>query len=129
LADLLGNVKNCNVSVREWKDDVVFLHKIVPGRTDKSYGIHVARLAGIPKSILKRSREILEELESSFAREAHAPQLAGPAVEQSGGQMMLFDNMPQDPLLDKLREIDIDNLTPIQAINLLQEIKDELEKR
>ncbi|MCP4712333.1 MAG: DNA mismatch repair protein MutS, partial [Planctomycetes bacterium] len=129
LADLLGNVNNFNVSVREWKDEVVFLHKIVAGRTDKSYGIHVARLAGIPKGILKRSREILEELESSFAREAHAPQLAGSAAEESGGQMLLFDNLPSDPLLEKLREVDINNLTPMQAINLLQEIKDELEHR
>ncbi len=129
LADLLGNVKNCNVAVREWKDEVVLLHKIVPGRTDKSYGIHVARLAGIGKPIIKRSREILEELESSFAREAHAPQLAGPLTDQSNGQMLLFDNVPPDPLLEKLRQIDINNLTPLQAINLLQEIKDELENR
>jgi DNA mismatch repair protein MutS len=129
LADLLGNVKNCNVAVREWKDEVVFLHKIVPGRTDKSYGIHVARLAGIGKPIIKRSREILEELESSFAREAHAPQLAGRLAEQSNGQLPLFDNLPPDPLLEKLRQADINNLTPIQAINLLQEIKNELENR
>ncbi|MHC5075607.1 MAG: DNA mismatch repair protein MutS, partial [Planctomycetota bacterium] len=60
LAELFGNVKNCNVAVREWMDEVVFLHKIVPGGTDKSYGIHVAKLAGIPKSILERSLEILE---------------------------------------------------------------------
>ena len=129
LADLLKNVKNLNVAVREWKDEVVFLHKIVPGRTDKSYGIHVAQLAGVPKTIIKRSQEILEELESSFAREAHAPQIAGSLADQAEGQMTLFDLAPPDPLLEKLRQTDLNNLTPLQAINLLNEIKSELENR
>ncbi|MBN2377698.1 MAG: DNA mismatch repair protein MutS [Sedimentisphaerales bacterium] len=129
LADLLKNVENFNVAVREWKDEVVFLHKIIPGRTDKSYGIHVARLAGIPNGIVKRSNEILQELESTFAREAHAPQLAGPLADQSDGQLLLFDAAPPDPMLEKLREVDLNNLTPLQAINLLNEIKTELENR
>ena len=68
LAELFTNVKNCNVAVREWMDEVVFLHKILPGGTDKSYGIHVAKLAGVPKPILARSAEILEELEATFAK-------------------------------------------------------------
>ncbi|UCF17647.1 MAG: DNA mismatch repair protein MutS, partial [Phycisphaerales bacterium] len=62
LSELFENVKNCNVAVREWMDEVVFLHKILPGGTDKSYGIHVAKLAGVPATILERSKEILEEL-------------------------------------------------------------------
>ncbi|GAI45888.1 unnamed protein product, partial [marine sediment metagenome] len=66
----------CNVAVREWAGEVVFLHRILPGGTDKSYGIHVAKLAGIPKSILERSAEILEELESTFAKEATSEHLA-----------------------------------------------------
>jgi DNA mismatch repair protein MutS len=130
LADMLGNVKNLNVAVREWKDDVVFLHKIVQGRADKSYGIHVAKLAGIPVKILNRSKEILEELENSFSREAHMPQLGGRLEKQNDdGQLLLFDNTPPDPLLEKLRQIDINNLTPMQAINLLGEIKKELAGR
>jgi len=128
LADMLTNVMNLNVAVREWKDEVVFLHKIVPGRTDKSYGIHVARLAGIPKNVLKRSNEILEELESNFSREAHVPQLGG-RLETPHGQQLLFDASPPDPVLEKLRQTDLNNLTPIQAINLLNEIKSELENR
>ncbi|MCU0914863.1 MAG: DNA mismatch repair protein MutS, partial [Planctomycetes bacterium] len=75
LAELFGNIRNCNVAVREWMDEVVFLHRILPGGTDKSYGIHVAKLAGIPKPILARSKEILEELESAFAKEAKAERL------------------------------------------------------
>jgi len=130
LADMLGNIRNLNVAVREWKDEVVFLHKIVRGRADKSYGIHVAKLAGIPAKILNRSKEILEELENNFSREAHMPQLGGRLEKQNDdGQLLLFDNAPPDPLLEKLREIDIDNLTPMQAINLLGEIKKELADR
>ncbi|RKY10785.1 MAG: DNA mismatch repair protein MutS, partial [Planctomycetota bacterium] len=70
LAELLVNVKNCNVAVREWAGEVVFLHKILPGGTDKSYGIHVAKLAGIGKDIVARSAEILADLEATFTKEA-----------------------------------------------------------
>jgi DNA mismatch repair protein MutS len=73
LAELLTNVKNCNVAVREWAGEVVFLHKIIPGGTDKSYGIHVAKLAGLPRSITERSAEIMGDLESTFAREVEGP--------------------------------------------------------
>ena len=126
LADLLTNVKNCNVAVREWKNDVVFLHKITPGRTDKSYGIHVARLAGMPPAVLTRSTEILEELESSFAREAHVPQIGGRLEADHNTQPLLFDTSPEDPIRQRLSEIDLNNLTPIEAINLLSEIKKDL---
>ncbi|MBN2843369.1 MAG: DNA mismatch repair protein MutS, partial [Sedimentisphaerales bacterium] len=130
LCELYDNVKNYNVAVREWKDDVVFLHKILKGRTDKSYGIHVARLAGMPQSIISRSKEILQELESNFSREAHRPQLTGKlGKKDTAGQMLLFSNQPTDPLLIKLKNIDMDNLTPMQAINLLHEIKSDLEAR
>ncbi len=130
LSELYDNVKNYNVAVREWKDDVVFLHKILKGRTDKSYGIHVARLAGLPKEIISRSNEILQELESNFSKEAHRPELAGKlGKKDSVGQMALFNNHPPDPLLEKLKQVDLDNLTPLQAINLLHEIKTDLENR
>jgi len=128
LADLLPNVKNYNVAVREWKDDVVFLHKIVSGRTDRSYGIHVAHLAGIPKPILRRSGEILEELESNFAREAHVAQIGGRLeAARPDGQLPLFDAVPLDTLREKLADVNPDTLTPIQALNLLQELKSELD--
>ena len=129
LADLLPNVRNFNVAVREWKDEVVFLHKIVPGRTDKSYGIHVARLAGVPRPILERAGQILDELENSFAREAHAPTIAGALAPAADDQRLPFDTPPPDAILEKLRATDLNNLTPLQAINLLHEIKSDLEKR
>ncbi len=130
LSDLYDNVKNYNVAVREWKEDVVFLHKIIKGRTDKSYGIHVARLAGMPKGIIDRSNEILLEIQSTFVKEAHGPELAKKAGKiEDSGQMMLFNNQPPDPLLLKLKDVDVNNLTPLQAINLINEIKIELESR
>jgi DNA mismatch repair protein MutS len=127
LAELLVNVKNCNVAVREWMDEVVFLHKILPGGTDKSYGIHVAKLAGIPKTILDRSKEILGELENTFQKEASGDKLTKQRTkEPESGQ--LFDQKEKD-VLEKLKSLDVNNLTPIQAINLLNEIKDFLKKQ
>jgi DNA mismatch repair protein MutS len=127
MAGLLVNVKNCNVAVREWMDEVVFLHKIVPGGTDKSYGIHVAKLAGIPKSILERSKEILSELENTFQKEAAGDKLTKQRTKEPDGAM-LFDQKEKD-VLEKLKGLDVNNLTPLGAINLLNEIKDFLKKQ
>ncbi|MCH9022150.1 MAG: DNA mismatch repair protein MutS, partial [Planctomycetes bacterium] len=131
LADLLDNVKNENVAVREWKDQVIFLHKIIPGRTDKSYGVHVARLAGIPQNVIERAEEILVELESNFSREAQLPQFtaADHRNKKSDGQM-LFDYDDSDAakmILKKIRDTDLNQLTPMQAVNFLQQIKEELD--
>jgi DNA mismatch repair protein MutS len=127
LAGLLVNVKNCNVAVREWMDEVVFLHKIVPGGTDKSYGIHVAKLAGIPKSITERSKEILEDLENTFQKEAGGEKLTKQRTKQADDDS-LFDQKQKD-VLERLKSLDVNNLTPIQAINLLTEIKDFLKTK
>ena len=124
LAELFKNVKNCNVAVREWMDEVVFLHKIIAGGTDKSYGIHVAKLAGVPKSILKRSNEILEELEATFAREATGDRLARHKTRQSDTNSLFVQK--HKSVLDKLASTDVNHLTPIEAINLLSRIKSDL---
>ena len=126
VAELFTNVKNCNVAVREWMDEVVFLHKILPGGTDKSYGIHVAKLAGVPKSILQRSAEILEELESTFAKEAASDRLARHKTKQPDKDSLFVQK--HKGVLDKLGAIDIDNLTPLEAINLLNQIKEEIDQ-
>ncbi|MHC4124216.1 MAG: DNA mismatch repair protein MutS [Planctomycetota bacterium] len=126
LAELFKNVKNFNVAVREWMDEVVFLHKILPGGTDKSYGIHVAKLAGIPKSILERSKEILEDLESTFAKEASGEHLAKHKTKQTDENILFLQK--HKTVLDKLGSIDVDNLTPIDAINMLNQIKKEINK-
>jgi len=127
LAELFTNVKNCNVAVREWMDEVVFLHKILPGGTDKSYGIHVAKLAGVPKSILDRSKEILEELESAFAKEATGEHLSRHKTKEPDRDLLFIQK--HKSVLDKLASTDVNNLTPIEAINLLNQIKNEIDEK
>jgi len=126
LAELFANVKNYNVAVREWMDEVVFLHKILPGGTDKSYGIHVAKLAGIPQRIVVRAREILEELESTFAREATGVRLSRHKTKEPQKDLLFIQK--HKSVLDKLAEIDVNRLTPIEAINLLSQIKQEMDE-
>ena len=127
LAELFTNVKNCNVAVREWMDEVVFLHKILPGGTDKSYGIHVAKLAGIPKSIVQRSKEILEELEATFQKEASGRHLAKHKTKKPPHDILFVEK--HKSVLDKLSSTDVDNLTPIDAINLLNQVKEEINEK
>lgn len=127
LAELFTNVKNCNVAVREWADEVVFLHKILPGGTDKSYGIHVAKLAGVPKSIVERSKEILEELENTFAKEATGSHLAKHKTKKPPQDILFVQK--HKSVLDKLGATDVNNLTPIDAINLLNQIKEEIDEK
>jgi len=126
LAELFTNVKNYNVAVREWAEEVVFLHRILPGGTDKSYGIHVAKLAGLPKSILERSKEILEELENTFAKEASGQHLAKHKTKTPDTDLLFVQQ--HKSVLEKLASTDINNLTPIEAINLLNQIKSQISK-
>jgi DNA mismatch repair protein MutS len=127
LAELFANVKNCNVAVREWMDEVIFLHKILPGGTDKSYGIHVAKLAGVPVSILGRSKEILEELESTFQKEATGEHLSRHKTKESDKDSLFVQK--HKSVLEKLASTDVNNLTPIEAINLLNKIKEEINEK
>ncbi len=124
LAELFANVRNLNVAVREWMDEVVFLHRILPGGTDKSYGIHVAKLAGIPKPILTRSQEILEDLEATFAKEATGESLARHKTKESEGDVLFVQK--HKSVIEKLAATDVNHLTPIEAINLLSQIKSEI---
>jgi len=112
LSDLLPGVRNYNVAVSESDGKVVFLHKIVPGGTDRSYGIHVAQLAGLPRPVIQRASEILTQLESSSGKAVRID----PAVPQ---QMALFPET--NPLLNDLRDIDLNGLSPIEALNKLYE--------
>ena len=125
LADLLTGVRNFNVAVRESQsgdgDGVVFLHKIVEGGASKSYGIHVAGLAGIPKTVIERSREILDELQRGFERESRTPQLTKKKTRDDS-QLALFRD-PGEALLEELRGMDPDKTTPIEALKRIQEWK------
>jgi DNA mismatch repair protein MutS len=112
LADLLPGVRNYNVAVSEADGKVVFLHKIVPGGADRSYGIHVAQLAGLPKPVIARATEIMAELEKTSGR---AVKISPHAAQQAA----LFPET--SPLLDELKEIDVNALSPIEALNKLFE--------
>ena len=114
LADLLPGVRNYNVAVSEAEGKVVFLHKIVPGGADRSYGIHVAQLAGMPRPVIQRANEILRELEASSGR---AVRLS----PETPRQLALFPET--NPLVEELKALDIHNLTPIEALNRLYEWK------
>jgi DNA mismatch repair protein MutS len=115
LASLLPRVKNYHVAVAEDEGRVVFLHRILPGGVDRSYGVHVAQLAGLPQAVIVRAQEILDELE-------RGDRGAGPArrVEAPSLQMALFNR--DDGLAKDLVALDVDSLTPLQAITKLYEL-------
>jgi len=128
LADATPGVVNFHVAAREWKDDIIFLRKIVPGRSDRSYGIQVARLAGLPKAVIDRAREILGALERDELARGGRPSVSGTASDPQR-QLALFQparDAKDDPLREKLAAIDVDQLTPIQALTLLAELKRDL---
>ncbi len=184
LAGLLPATANHNVAVREWQDQVVFLHKIVPGGTDKSYGIHVARLAGLPRPVIERSRQVLQQLEAQHVdeqgnsrlgdliaareeavAEAVAAQADGDGEGGSGGeqaaqsapageagsgaptgdasvadalaagprsvrrvrrpQLSLFED-PAEVVIAALRKLNLDQMTPLEALVKLKELKDQV---
>jgi DNA mismatch repair protein MutS len=113
LADQLPRVRNFHVAVREWNEEIIFLHKVRPGGTDRSYGIQVARLAGLPASVIERAKSILAELESARERvptEGRAP--------LGAAQLALFPVIPE-PVLADLAALDVTSLTPLGALNLL----------
>ena len=126
LADALPGVANFHVVVREWKDDIVFLRKVVPGRSDRSYGIQVARLAGLPPSVVQRAREILNGLERDELSRGGRPSLSGDGV-QNQHQMGLFQAAPagDDAVHRTLRSLDVNEITPMQALSLLAQLKHE----
>jgi DNA mismatch repair protein MutS len=130
LADALPGVVNAHVAAREWQDDIVFLHKIVPGRSDRSYGIQVARLAGMPPVVITRARAILEALEHDELTRGGRPSISGTPSEPQR-QLGLFQMPTADPAAEKLaqrlRDTDTNNLTPLHALSLLAELKKELE--
>jgi DNA mismatch repair protein MutS len=123
----LPGVKNLNVAVREWHDEVVFLHKIVEGAADKSYGIHVARLAGVPREVIERSKEILAQLEDEHLDAEGRAKIARPAKQphKTHQQLALF-GPAEHPLVDELRRLNLDAVTPIQAFQLIREWRERL---
>ncbi len=120
----LQGVRNYNVAVKEWNDQIVFLRKIVPGGTDKSYGIHVARLAGLPQKVIERAKDILNALEEGCIREEKLPKAELHGVASQGPQQLGLFQVGPDPIVLELKALDIDNMTPIEALNKLRKLKE-----
>ncbi len=120
-----SRVKNYNVTIKEVNNQVIFLRKLVRGGSEHSFGIHVARMAGMPPSVVKRANEILAELESSTQRQSLSKPVNKIGTHREGYQLSIFQL--EDPVLkqirDQIKKIDINNLTPIEALNKLNEIK------
>ena len=120
-----GRVKNYNVSVKEIDNKVIFIRKLVRGGSEHSFGIHVAKLAGMPKSVVGRANEILKELEGTRQNKTLAKPVKEIAKKREGMQLSIFQL--DDPVLkqirDEIKNIDISNLTPMEALNKLNEIK------
>ena len=131
LADLLPGVVNRTMAVREWEEKIVFLRRVIPGAADKSYGLHVARLAGLPRSVIERASEVLHNLESQQYDGIGRPRLARGAAGEAGApapaasQMSLF-TPPEEVVAGLLRDLDVERLTPLAALNLLHSLKSRL---
>ena len=130
LARTKKRVKNYTIAVKEWNDQIIFLRKLIPGGTSRSYGIQVARLAGIPDKVVQLAKKILERIES------HTPignSLAGfgecpPGVRNKPLQLDLFQPV-ENEILENLKSLDINVLTPIEALNLLKGLQDKFHKK
>ena len=125
MAKSLARVHNYNVSVKEVGNQVVFLRKLVPGGSEHSFGIHVARMAGMPPTIVKRADHVLKELEASSDKQVSRPNVSDINASKEGAQLTFFQL--DDPVLRQIRDrflnLDINNLTPIEALNMLNEIQ------
>ncbi len=129
LEDNLVGAINCNVAVREWEDQIVFLHRIVRGGTDRSYGSHVAQLAGIPPRVIDRSREILAELESNFSAVRRAPirTAVRTKAKKPDNQLTLFPMAdPADEVVEELRKFDPNAITPLDALKQIEKWRERL---
>jgi DNA mismatch repair protein MutS len=120
LSDRLDNVTSLHVSVREWGEEIIFLYRILPGRTDRSYGIHVAKIAGVPGETITRAEEVLEtiEVQTDTARVLDTAPPPAPA----DGQLGLFTEYVEHPVVGALREVDLNTLTPIEAFDVLRKL-------
>src|SRR6202521_993920 len=125
LAEQLSGVKNYHVSVKETGGSVVFLRRVEPGAADRSYGIEVAKLAGLPNEVVVRAREVLAEHESAERRLSEHLTPGSSSEPERPTQLTIFTPLSQ-PVLEKLREVDLDRLTPLEALNLLAELKKEI---
>ena len=133
----LSSVNNYCIAVKEKGDDIVFLRKIVKGGADKSYGIQVAKLAGVPDSVIERAKELVQELSdaditetvSEIAQEKKSKSKVQKYDQVDLEQMTLMDTVSDEDVLNELKEIEISTLTPIEALNVLNRLQNRLKNR
>ncbi len=127
LSEVLERVRNYHISVREWQDNVVFLHKIVPGATDQSFGIHVAKIAGVPMPVIERAKDVLLNLEKKELDRLVKERITGKLQKVHPSQKTLFPEDAElkvwDEIRDKLKEINISTITPLESMNILHYLK------
>jgi len=128
LSTILDGVKNYNIAVREWGDEIIFLRKILPGGTDKSYGIHVARLAGVPPEVIERAKSILSRLEADSINIAGAGPKKIKAKKPRQMQLALFGSLHEETI-DKLKSLRVEDMTPLEALMKLEELREEVRRR
>ena len=130
LALLFSGIKNFNIAVKEWGDEIIFLRKIVEGGTDKSYGIHVARLAGIPREVIQRARIILNNLEAATLDVNGKPKFAPLKTAQNNKQpaQLKFFLSKQDMVIEEIKKLETSRMSPLEALNKLDELKKKLEE-
>lgn len=126
LTDTLKQCVNWNVAVREDEDDVIFLHKIIPGSADKSYGIHVAQLAGVPRTVLDRAKVILHTLESDHIDDSGKTKVPERRTQKKREQQLSLFESEEHPILGELRQLNVDEMTPIAALQELHRLRGQL---
>lgn len=126
LSSIRQRVKNFNIAVKEWNDEIVFLHRLVEGGASRSYGIQVARLAGIPHEVVSRAKKILAGLESGSHDLKSVPSPQPKQPKPSGPRQLELFRRPENVVVDILKEIDILTLTPLEALNKLSELKEKI---
>ena len=130
MAVTMEGIRNYHIAVKEWGDRIIFLRKIVEGGTNRSYGIQVAKLAGVPEAVIRRAGEILENMETGEFDDLGMPKIARPkkeAVNKNPGQLSLFAS-PEDLIMRELKDLDPMNMTPLDALNRIGEWKEKLKK-
>ena len=129
LTQTLKHAANWNVAVQENNDDVIFLHRIVPGAAGRSYGIHVAKLAGVPRTVTERAATILDTLETDHLNKDGQPKIPQRETSHQRKLQLNLFSFPEDPLLDEIRNLQVDNMTPLQAMEELYRLRQELAQR
>jgi DNA mismatch repair protein MutS len=125
LAASYDRIKNFNIAVREWNDTIIFLHKLMPGGTNRSYGIQVAALAGVPPQVVERAKEILKNIEKGEFNSQGQPRIGGERISKAGtpNQIPLF-SPASDPVHMKLEGISPESISPLDALKIVYELKE-----